>query len=176
MAERESLKDVQLRLLARLQAAASAEGVAMASWLAVECASYRLLLPLAQAGEIFAWSGTQPVPHARPWFLGVANLRGTLAGVVDLAVLLGSPQARTEQALSECSLVTLGGALEVNAALLIDRFAGLRGVQDFVTTEESGGVGAAYLGAVKTNAQGEHWQILDLQALARDAGFLSIGA
>lgn len=175
MAKRESLKDVQLRLLARLQAAGS-EGVAMASWLAVECASWRLLLPLAQAGEIFAWSGTQPVPHARPWFLGVANLRGTLAGVVDLATLLGAPQARTEQALSECSLVTLGAALEVNAALLIDRFSGLRGVQDFVATEAPVAGSAAYLGAVKVNAREERWQVLDLQVLARDAGFLNIGA
>lgn len=175
MAERESLKDVQLRLLARLQAAGT-EGVAMASWLAVECAHYRLLLPLAQAGEIFAWSGTQPVPHVRPWFLGVANLRGVLAGVVDLAQLLGSLQARSEQALSECSLVTLGGALDVNAALLIDRFAGLRGVQDFVADEEPAAGGAAYLGTVKVNAQNERWQTLDLQRLARDTGFLNIGA
>lgn len=175
MAERESLKDVQLRLLARLQAA-STEGMAMASWLAVECASHRLLLPLSQAGEIFAWSGTQPVPHARPWFLGVANLRGVLAGVIDLAMLLGAAQARTEQALSECSLVTLGGALDVNAALLIDRFAGLRGTQDFVATEAPAAGASAYLGQVKVNAQGERWQILDLQALARDAGFLNIGA
>lgn len=175
MAKRESLKDVQLRLLARLQAAGG-EGVAMASWLAIECASYRLLLPLAQAGEIFAWSGTQPVPHARPWFLGVANLRGTLAGVVDLAVLLGAPQTRTEQALTECSLVTLGAALEVNAALLIDRFSGLRGEQDFSSTQEPAAGTSAYLGAVKVNARDERWQVLDLKVLAQDAGFLNIGA
>lgn len=175
MAERESLKDVQLRLLARLQAART-ESVAMASWLAVECASHRLLLPLSQAGEIFAWSGTQPVPHARPWFLGVANLRGVLAGVVDLAMLLGSQQTRTEQALSECSLVTLGSLLDVNAALLIDRFAGLRGRQDFVADEEPAPGAAAYLGGVKVDAHGGRWQVLDLQVLAGDAGFLNIGA
>lgn len=175
MAERESLREVQLRLLARLQAASS-ENVAMASWLAVECAHHRLLLPLAQAGEIFSWSGTQPVPHARPWFLGVANLRGVLAGVVDLAALLGAPQARSEQGLADCSLVTLGAALEVNAALLIDRFVGLRGSRDFAASESAPADSSGYLGAVLANAQGERWQVLDLQVLARDAGFLNIGA
>ena len=29
------------------------------------------------------------VPHTQPWFAGVANLRGGLHGVVDLALFLG---------------------------------------------------------------------------------------
>ena len=98
------------------------------------------------------------------------------AGVVDLAMLLGSQQTRTEQALSECSLVTLGSLLDVNAALLIDRFAGLRGKQDFVADEEPAPGAAAYLGGVKVDAHGGRWQVLDLHVLAGDAGFLNIGA
>ena len=58
---------------------------------------------------------------------GVANLRGGLTGVVDLAGLLGEAPVRTEQALSESSLLAFNAALEVNAALLVDRLAGLRG-------------------------------------------------
>ncbi len=164
-----------MRLLARLRAAEGAD-VAVASWLAVECAGQRLLLPLAQAGEIFSWSGVQPVPHARSWFLGVANLRGVLNGVIDLAVLLGSPQPRTEQALAGCALLTLGAVLEVNAALLVDRFIGLRGTQDFAGDEEPVPGAAAWIGACRLDAQGERWQIIDLQTLARDAAFLNISA
>mgnify|MGYP001225616654 CR=1 FL=1 len=164
-----------MRLLARLRAAEGAD-VAVASWLAVECAGQRLLLPLAQAGEIFSWSGVQPVPHARSWFLGVANLRGVLNGVIDLAVLLGSPQPRTEQALAGCALLTLGAVLEVNAALLVDRFIGLRGTQDFSGDEEPVPGAAAWIGACRLDAQGERWQIIDLQTLARDAAFLNISA
>ena len=69
----------------------------------------------------------QAVPYTQSWFLGVANLRGGLVGVVDLAGLLGSTAARTEQALSEASLLAFNAALDVNAALLVDRLAGLRG-------------------------------------------------
>ncbi len=164
-----------MRLLARLRAAEGAD-VAVASWLAVECAGQRLLLPLAQAGEIFSWSGVQPVPHTQPWFLGVANLRGVLNGVIDLAVLLGSPQARTEQALAGCALLTLSALLEVNAALLVDRFIGLRGAQDFTEDEAPAPGSADWVGASRLDAQGARWQIIDLQTLARDAAFLNIGA
>lgn len=162
-----------MRLLARLRAAEGAD-VAVASWLAVECAGQQLLLPLAQAGEIFSWSGVQRVPHTRPWFLGVVNLRGVLNGVIDLAVLLGSPQPRAEQALAGCALLTLGAVLEVNAALLVDRFIGLRGTQDFTSDEEPTPGSAAWVGACRLDAQGSRWQIIDLQALARDAAFLNI--
>ena len=75
MANREALKELQTRLAARLQAA-KAEGVAVASWLAVESGAQHFLLPLAQSGEIFSWTGVQPVPYTQPWFLGVANFSG----------------------------------------------------------------------------------------------------
>ncbi|MEG1454237.1 MAG: chemotaxis protein CheW, partial [Comamonas sp.] len=66
MANREALRQLHARLAARLQAARS-EGVAAASWLAVEAGGSRYLMPLAHAGEIFPWSGVLRVPYTRPW-------------------------------------------------------------------------------------------------------------
>ena len=123
MANREALRELQTRLASRLQAARS-EGTSVSSWLAVESAGNFYLLPLGQSGEIFPWVSVQAVPYTQSWFLGVANLRGGLVGVVDLAGLLGSTAARTEQALSEASLLAFNAALDVNAALLVDRLAG----------------------------------------------------
>jgi len=74
MANREALRELQSRLASRLQAA-RAEGV-QAGWLAVEAAGRKYLFPLSQAGEIFPFTATQPVPYTHDWFLGVANLRG----------------------------------------------------------------------------------------------------
>ncbi len=175
MANREALKELQTRLAARLQAA-KAENITVASWLAVESGARRFLLPLAQAGEISAWAGVQPVPYTQPWFLGVANLRGTLTGVVDLAGLLTDLQPRSEQALLESSLLTLNAALEVNAALLVDRLVGLRGAQAFVASEPPAGEAAAYFGNTYIDDQGTHWQELNLQALSQHPAFLSISA
>ena len=86
MANREALRDLQARLASRLQTAKT-EGLAI-SWLAVRIGGQDCLLPLAQSGEIFPLPPVQPVPYAQHWFLGVANLRGGLYGVADLAAFV----------------------------------------------------------------------------------------
>ena len=79
MANREALRELQVRLASRLQAART-EGLSVSSWLAVETAGQYYLLPLAQSGEIFPLPAVQPVPYSQSWFLGVVNLRGGLYG------------------------------------------------------------------------------------------------
>lgn len=174
MANREALKELQTRLAARLQAAAQGADTSASSWLAVEAGGGHFLLPLAQSGEIFPWSHVQSVPYTRPWFLGVANLRGVLTGVVDLAGMLGMAQNHSEQTLSESSLLALGGALEVNAALLVNKLAGLRGAEAFVSSEPPPGDAPPYFGSIYLDAQGTRWQELSLQALSRHPAFLGI--
>ena len=174
MANKEALRALQGRLAERLQEVRSIEHVS--GWLAVECAGQALLFPLAEAGEIFQPGALLEVPHTEPWFLGVANLRGTLTGVVDLAGLLAGLPPRAEQALFEASLLTLHSALEVNAALLVDRLVGLRGAQAFIASEPPGGEAAAYWGNTYIDEQGTRWQELNLQALAQHPAFLSISA
>jgi len=175
MANREALRELQTRLAARLQAA-RAEGLSVSSWLAVEAAGHRFLLPLGQSGEIFSWPGVQAVPYTQPWFLGVANLRGALTGVIDLAGLLGEAAPRSEQAFAEASLLALNAALGVNAALLVDRLAGLRGTDAFVSSEPPEEGAPPFFGTNYLDAQGVRWQELNLQALSQHPAFLSISA
>jgi twitching motility protein PilI len=63
------------------------------------------------------------VPYTQDWFLGVANLRGGLFGVVDLASYVSGKRRRPKNRLgrAESRLVALNALLEVNCALLIDR-------------------------------------------------------
>lgn len=148
----------------------------MSSWLAVEAAGQNFLLPLGQSGEIFSWSGVQSVPYTQPWFLGVANLRGSLTGVVDLAGLLGTGGAWTEQALADASLLAFNAALDVNAALLVSRLAGLRGTDAFVSSEPPAEDAPAFFGTTYLDPQGTRWQELNLQTLSQHPAFLSISA
>ena len=175
MAKREALRELQVRLASRLQAAKT-EGLSVSSWLAVESAGQFYLLPLGHAGEIFSWSVVQPVPYTQKWFMGVANLRGTLAGVIDLAAFLGASSARSEQALTETSLLALNTALEVNVALLVDRLAGLRGTDAFVASEPPAEDAPLFFGSIYLDSSGARWQELNLQALSQDSVFLSISA
>jgi len=171
-----NLQDLQEHLKARLEAAQKEVGT-ISSWLAVECGDDRFLLPLEQSGEIFPWSGgVQPVPYTHAWFLGVASLRGVLTGVVDISRLLGANPTRSEQALSAANLLTFSHVLEVNAALLIDHLAGLRGVDDFAASEEASSEAPGWFGSVYYDVIGTRWQELNLQALSQDPTFLGIGA
>lgn len=175
MANREALRELQLRLATRLQAARS-EALSVSSWLAVESAGQNYLLPLVQSGEIFPWTSVQPVPYTRDWFLGVANLRGGLTGVVDLARLMGHGGVRSELALGESSLLAFNAALDVNAALLVDRLAGLRGTDAFVRSEPPKDDAPDFFGTTYIDASGARWQELNLQVLSQHPAFLSIGA
>ncbi|MCS4511523.1 chemotaxis protein CheW [Xylophilus ampelinus] len=194
MSNRQTLRDLQTRLAARLQAART-EGASV-SWLAAEAGGRSYLFPLSQAGEIFPWTPVQPVPYTQPWFLGVANLRGGLCGVVDFirfdagqggagtppdgpeadAGTLSASGQRADALTGEASLLSFNAGLDVQCALVVDKLAGLRGGEAFVSVRPPAEGGPAWLGHVYVDSQGGAWQEVDLQVLAQHPFFLSISS
>ncbi len=176
MANREALRELQNRLASRLQAARSED--VQASWLAVEANGARYLFPLAQSGEIFPFTSAHPVPYTQSWFLGVANLRGGLYGVVDLSGFVAgrAPAMRSDATRAESRLVALNAMLEVNCALLIDRLAGLRSLDSFSSSCGPPEGSPGYFGSGYTDAGGAYWQEINLQALSQQPQFLSVSA
>ena len=73
MAEKLSLRDYQLEFSARLQRAETDGRVA--SKLGLEVGGVAWLVDLTEAGEMIPVPPISAVPLARPWFLGVANIR-----------------------------------------------------------------------------------------------------
>ena len=119
------------------------------------------------------------MPYTEPWFLGVANLRGGLYGVVQLsAFATGVPGAlaATEAARIQSRLVAFNELLEVNCALLVDRLAGLRGAAAITASEPPGAAAPARPGQMFSDPAGERGQEVNLQALSQQPQFLSIGA
>ncbi len=176
MANRDALRAFQSRLATRLQAARSS-GVS-AAWLAVAGGGTNYLFPLSHAGEIFPWTPPQPVAYTEPWFLGVANLRGGLYGVIELASFAAGEAAATSSdgARAGARLVALNELLEVNCALVIERLVGLRGVEAFASSAAPAAGTPAWLGHTYIDAMGAPWQEINLQALSQDQRFLNIGA
>jgi twitching motility protein PilI len=176
MANKEALRELQTRLAQRMQVARNEP--ATHAWLAVDCAGQGLLLPLDQAGEIFNAGRIMAVPHTRPWFSGVANLRGGLHGVVDLAVFLGLRDRGTREHGAEgARLVAMNPSLGVNCALLVDRLAGLRHENDLTSQAEEGPVvRPGFAGTSWRDGAGRTWQEIKLAALAADMQFLAIAA
>ncbi|QHE87727.1 chemotaxis protein CheW [Hydrogenophaga sp. BPS33] len=177
MAKRQSLKELQERLAQRLTAAKT-EAVT-ATWLAIEANGCRYLLPLVQSGEIFPWSAVQRVPYTKPWYAGVAGLRGGLYGVIDLACLVGSAASTpppAERVTSESRLVSLHAAFSVNAVIWIDRLLGLRNLSMFASAGSNPDGAPSYFTRTLVDLQGQVWQELDLQALVVEPEFLAIAA
>ncbi len=175
MANKQALRDLQSRLAERLQAARTQ--TRGQSWLAVECSGRGFLLPLREAGEIFAMAPIQPVPHSHRWFLGVANLRGHLNGVVDLAGFLGvktSAASHEAPGREQSRVVGFNQDLDINCALMVDRLAGLRSDEELSPDEQDGVQRPAFVGARLRDASGRLWQELLLSGLASDESFLKI--
>lgn len=176
MARKEALRDLQIRLAERLKLARS-EGPS-AAWLAVRLGADNYLFPLAQSGEIFSLATIVRVPYVRPWFVGVVNLRGGLFGVVDLAGFMSraQPLVRAEQLGALARLVTFNAELEVNGALMVDALIGLRRQDAFVRVVPAAADAPDYFGQRFVDAEDVSWQEINMQLLAKNPEFLTIGA
>jgi twitching motility protein PilI len=172
MANKEALRELQGRLAERLQEVRDLDHTV--GWLAVEVAGYPFLLPLVEAGEIFQPGQLVGVPHVASWFLGVANLRGALTGVVDLAGFLGLRDRVPASVRDQARLVAFNPALELNVALLVDRLAGLRNLEQLTAEPPGEQSQPAFVGGRFRDAAGRVWQELRLAILAHDERFLRI--
>lgn len=157
---RRRLRQYQAELLERMQAARGSQGAQVAQ-LGIEAGGQRLLLDLSQAGEVRPLGPVCPVPWTQAWYLGLANVRGNLCGVIDIGQYLGwgvsarGPQAR---------LVSFSARLGLPCALLAARVYGLR----HAAAMEN-------LGEQLRDADGALWTALDLAALAAEARFYQVG-
>lgn len=179
MARREALHKLQTRIAHMLQQASSLSALT-ASWLGVRIGGLPVLLPLQQSGEIYPMTDIAPMPYAKPWFLGVASLRGNIHGVVDLQPFLegaGAGAAGAQPAQSERMrqrLVAVNEALGVNVVLRVDSLEGLRGRDAFERSAPPAADAPAYFGSTFVDGQNVTWQEINFQVLSQSPEFLDI--
>jgi twitching motility protein PilI len=143
-----------------MQAAKSGSGAPIQQ-LGLQVGATRYLLDLLELGEIVPPVPLTRVPLTLPWYLGLANVRGTLVGVIDLARYLGAEGQPPSG--PGVRMVTFAPALGFNCALLADRVFGLR---------QAGGMERE--GDALIDADGARWTPLSLAALVREARFLHV--
>ena len=157
---RSRLRDYQSQLLARMQAART-DTTIHNRYLGIGIGESRYLLDLLEAGEIVPPAPVTAVPLTQPWYLGLASIRGSLVGVIDLACFLGEGDSAPAP---EARLVTFAPALGFNCALLASRVYGLRQAADMRAD-----------GALLRDRDDIAWTPLSLAALVRDERFLQVG-
>jgi twitching motility protein PilI len=162
-----SLREYQLALSERLQGAAA--GTRVPTKLGLRAGGEAWLVDLKEAGEVIPVPTVSPVPLARAWFKGVANVRGNLYSVTDLGALLGlQPTAMTDQA----RLLLVAERFRAGAALLIEGSLGLRNADDL--KHQAGAVAERWVRAQYEDGEAKRWKELDISALIQDEAFLEV--
>ena len=162
-----SLREYQIALSERLQNAGA--GAHVASKLGLQVGQEAWLVDLQEAAELIPPPDVSAVPLARPWFKGVANVRGNLYSVTDFSAFLGGePAGGGEQA----RLLLLNERFRSGAALLVERSLGLRDPKAFEPQVEAGSPQPPFVRAVFADAEGRLWKELDVAALIQHPAFL----
>ena len=166
MAGKTSLRDYQRELSERLRSAGARHG---ASRLGVEVGDEAWLVDLAEAGEVLPVPAITPVPLMRPWFRGLANIRGNLYSVIDFSAFLGRRPVPTGD---PSRLLLVAERFRLGAALLVNRSLGLRNAGQLQQTE---GTPDRWARARYEDTDGRQWKELDLAQLAQHPDFLAVG-
>lgn len=168
MSRRVSLKEFQEGLATRLKAAATE--AAPSARLGFEAGGHHWLAKLDSAGEVLQVPAIQRVPLTRAWFLGVANIRGSLFGVTDFGAFLGQAAASRGP---DNRLLLIGQPFGMNCALLVSRLAGLRNVAEYAN-ESLGQPARAWSTTGWKDKEGTVWRELDTEKLLAQREYLEI--
>lgn len=169
MAKRISLREFQEGLVRRLTSAQ--RGETTRALLGVESGADLWLLDLSDSGEVVPLQPLSTVPLTKPWFAGIANVRGTLYSVVDFSAFRGGESTRRN---ANARLLLVGARHGINAALLVDRTLGLKSLDDLDAVPAVAGA-PVWAGEAHVDAQGRRWTRLNLQDLLADPAFLDVG-
>ena len=140
--------------------------------LAIRMGPENYLVEMGLAAEIVSLPEIARVPWTKPWYRGLANVRGRLVGVIDLQHLMGREPLAAEQGQQ---LLVLGEGLGVAAGILITRAFGIRNLKDLesvdTTPSASGWERSRY-----RDLEGMALTELDLREVAAAPAFTAINA
>ncbi len=128
------------------------------------------LIRLEDAGEVLPLPEITPVPLTRPWFMGLANIRGNLASVVDFAAFMGEPPV---ERLPGCRLVLVAERFRAHSGLVVERMVGLRNMHQLEAEQD--GADRPWIRGAFRDPEGRRWYELDIGALVAHGDFLQVG-
>lgn len=164
------LREFQAGLAERLRRAQSAP--LTTNRLGFQVGSRNFLVDLADAGEILAVPEITPVPLTKPWYRGLANVRGSLLGVVDLSLFADGVATPIDR---DSRVLAFAADLRFNAGILVTRMLGLRSSAQLVVDAERVSAEVPWASVNLIDADGVRWHELDLGLLTGDERFLQIG-
>lgn len=164
MSKRINLREFQQNLIDQLQK--ENLSAARVSTLGVQVAGKNLLVDMVDIAEVLQLPPLTAVPFTKAWFRGVANVRGNLYSVVDVASyqLNGKASGGVNN-----RILLVAGQFKFNVALLVDVVLGLRDARNWRQNEAADQI-------EYQDEQGARWHKLDIPDLLEQADFLQIGS
>lgn len=148
-------------------------GMQQAQWLGVvfEVAGQRLVAPIGEVSEVLSLPDLTKVPITQPWLLGIANVRGRLLALTDLAKFLTLPSSQLRQRLRKVLVIDQA---EIFSGLVVDS---VLGIQQFTSAQylaeslPSDSAFAPYIHG-KFVKDGEDWFVFMPSLLAQDQRYI----
>jgi len=170
-ARRTRLREFQSQLLERMQAARSGSDTSI-SQLGVMIGHTHCLLDLQQVGEIVSVGSVTKVPLTQDWYLGLANIRGNLTSVIDLARFQGFGLSTIDK---QSRVVAFAAGLSFNSALLVSRVMGLHNLSEMQLRTDLAVDATPWSARQYIDRESRIWTQLDLSLIVQDPRFLHVG-
>lgn len=150
------------------------KGPVLWSGVGFRLADLHLVTPLGQISEVLPCPSMTPVPGTKSWVKGVANVRGNLLTIIDMAAYFDKePIPQSEE--SRLLVMNVEG---FSTGLLVDEVLGLRHFDEDLERQDTSLVDDP----VVPHLQGAFlrdnvlWGIFDMQSLASSASFMHVAA
>ncbi|HET9122538.1 MAG TPA: chemotaxis protein CheW [Acidiferrobacteraceae bacterium] len=144
------------------------------SGLGFRIGNQRLVTPLSQISEVLGYPVHTPVPGAKRWVRGIANVRGTLLTIVDLAAYFSQPPV---EATDKARLLVMN-VPELTCGVLVHEIFGLRHFDEDREQRDLAGVDNAVFMHVRRAFLRDDvlWGVFDMQSLAESVTFRHVAA
>lgn len=133
-----------------------------------------LITPLEQVSEILTEVQLTEIPGVKSWVKGIANVRGNLLPIIDLAGLITGNTG----ILSSRSRIIVSHHMGMSVGLVVDEVLGLRSffVEDFAAKHAVGDEQIAQFVSGSYQQHGQQWPVIDFQEVIEYPAFRQVVA
>ncbi len=163
-----SLREFQRSVAERLRDPSKLR--AFASKLGFQVGDESWFVNLADVAEVIPVPHFVNVPQTKPWFYGIANIRGKLFSIADFSAFQGNAPIATSL---ERRVVLINERLLEASGFVVSHMLGLRN-PDMFTRESVSDTSRPWIGAQYSDTNNKIWLELDISALSRNADFLNV--
>jgi twitching motility protein PilI len=168
MSRQSQLREYQTSILARLENAKKAGAEAPAGYLGVAIGSKHVLVSLQEISETLPIMDIHRIPIVKPWFLGVANVRGVLYAINDIAQMLEDTLTTVS---SSARLLLMSDAVTPNVAFVVEKMIGLRKLEEMKLRDETCEDELCLKAQTYADDENRVWHMLDCNKLIRSKEF-----